>query len=229
MSGLEDMVNRFNEMNIVSRIVVGCCAVWIVLMILSLIGHAVLGIPTDSFTEDTSTRYKDFAQLDIDGDGGLSFDEVKYYDHNSKYSISQSDLYEMFADCDKNDNGLLIGGEYDHYVIKVKGFINDLENKEKKAQREAQERAKSSSSSSSSSNYNPFPLRSDSSSDGDGAETCPYCGSEAIYESGGVYRCGECGRTIYNPDDLNLNYEEGYYELTLPSFYYSVNLVWFIE
>jgi hypothetical protein len=28
---------------------------------------------------------------------------------------------------------------------------------------------------------------------------------------------------------LNLNYEEGYYELTLPSFYYSMNLVWFIE
>lgn len=225
MSGLEDMINGFNEMNIVGRIVVGCCAVFIVLMILSLVGHAVLGIPTDSFTEDTSTRYKDFAQLDINGDGGLSFDEVKSYDHNSKYSISQNDLYEMFVDCDKNDNGLLKGAEYDHYVIKVKGFIDDLENKEKRAQREAQERAKKSSSSSSSSNSNPFPLRSDSSSDGDGAETCPYCGSEAIYESGGVYRCGECGRTIYNPDDLNLNYEEGYYELTLPSFYYSMNLV----
>ena len=225
MSGLEDMINGFNEMNIVGRIVVGCCAVFIVLMILSLVGHAVLGIPTDSFTEDTSTRYKDFAQLDINGDGGLSFDEVKSYDHNSKYSISQNDLYEMFIDCDKNDNGLLKGAEYDHYVIKVKGFIDDLENKEKRAQREAQERAKKSSSSSSSSNSNPFPLRSDSSSDGDGAETCPYCGSEAIYESGGVYRCGECGRTIYNPDDLNLNYEEGYYELTLPSFYYSMNLV----
>ena len=223
MSGLEDMINGFNEMNIVGRIVVGCCAVFIVLMILSLVGHAVLGIPTDSFTEDTSTRYKDFAQLDINGDGGLSFDEVKSYDHNSKYSISQNNLYQMFVDCDKNDNGLLKGAEYDHYVIKVESFINDLENKEKKAQREAQERAKSSSSSSSSSNYNPFPLRSDSS--GDGAETCPFCGSEAVYESGGVYRCGECGRTIYNPDDLNLNYEEGYYELTLPSFYYSMNLV----
>ena len=97
MSGLEDMINGFNEMNIVGRIVVGCCAVFIVLMILSLVGHAVLGIPTDSFTEDTSTRYKDFAQLDINGDGGLSFDEVKSYDHNSKYSISHNDLFGFFG------------------------------------------------------------------------------------------------------------------------------------
>lgn len=222
MSGLDDMINRFNEMNIVAKIVVGCCAVWIVLMILSLIGHLVLGIPYDSYTEDTATRYNDFTQLDMDGDGGLSFDEVKSYNKNSKYSISQNDLYEMFVYCDKNNNGLLIGGEYDRYVLKVKSFINDLENKEKNAQREAQERAKNSSSSSS--NSNPFPLRSSSSNDGDGAETCPYCGSEAVYESGGVYRCGECGRTISNPDDLYLNYEEGYYELSLPSFYYSMNL-----
>ncbi|MBO7518683.1 MAG: hypothetical protein J6T31_06185, partial [Methanobrevibacter sp.] len=163
--------------------------------------------------------------LDIDGDGGLSFDEVRSYDHNSKYSISENDLYEMFVYCDKNNNGRLVGGEYDHYVTRVKMFIDDLENKEKKAQREAEERAKKSSSSSSSSNSNPFALRSGSSSDGDGAETCPYCGSEAIYESGGVYKCGECGSTIYNPDDLILNYEEGYYELTLPSFYYSMNLI----
>ncbi len=225
MSGLEDMINSFNEMNIVSRIVIGCCAVWIVLMIISLIGNLVLGIPFDSYTEDVATKYTDFTQLDIDGDGGLSFDEVRSYDHNSKYSISENDLYEMFVYCDKNNNGRLVGGEYDHYVTRVKMFIDDLENKEKKAQREAEERAKKSSSSSSSSNSNPFALRSGSSSDGDGAETCPYCGSEAIYESGGVYKCGECGSTIYNPDDLILNYEEGYYELTLPSFYYSMNLI----
>ena len=184
MSGLEDMINSFNEMNIVSRIVIGCCAVWIVLMILSLIGNLVLGIPFDSYTEDVATKYTDFTQLDIDGDGGLSFDEVRSYDHNSKYSISENDLYEMFVYCDKNNNGRLVGGEYDHYVTRVKMFIDDLENKEKKAQREAQERAKNSSSSSSSSNSNPFALRSGSSSDGDGAETCPFCGSEAIYESG---------------------------------------------
>jgi DNA-directed RNA polymerase subunit RPC12/RpoP len=97
-----------------------------------------------------------------------------------------------------------------------------LKNQKEKAQREAKERAKNSSKSSS--NYNPFPLQSGSSSDGDGAETCPYCGSEAIYESGSGYRCAECGHYISNPDDLNLNYEEGYYELILPSFSYSMNL-----
>ena len=40
-----------------------------------------------------------------------------------------------------------------------------------------------------------------------------------------LMKCGECGSTIYNPDDLILNYEEGYYELTLPSFYYSMSLI----
>ena len=119
---------------------------------------------------------------------------------------------------------MLIGGEYDNYVYRVKSHINDLKKQKEKAQREAQNK-KSSSSSSSSSDYNPFALRSGSSSDGDGAETCPYCGSEAIYGSGNGYRCAECGRYISNPDDLNLNYEEGYYELTLPSFIYSMNKV----
>ncbi|MBQ2961927.1 hypothetical protein [Methanobrevibacter sp.] len=221
MSGIEDMINTFNEMGIIKRIIVGCCAVWIILMILTLLGHAILGIPLDSYTEESPTKYTDFVQLDANGDGGLSFDEVKRYDHNSEFSLSESELYTIFKRCDKNDNGLLIGGEYDYYVISVKSHLSDLKSQKEKAQREAQERAKKSSSSSSDSN--PFALRSGSSGDGDGAETCPYCGSEAIYQSGNVYKCAECGGTIGNPDDLNLNYEEGYYELTLPSFYYSMN------
>lgn len=222
MSSIEDMINTFNEMGTVRKIIVGCCAVYLILMIITLLGHALLGIPLDSYSEETKTKYLDFDDLDVNGDGGLSFDEVKGYDHNSEMSISQSDLYSIFERCDKNDNGLLIGGEYDHYVFSVKDHINDLKKQKEEAQRQSKEKAKSSSSSSS--NSNPFALRSGSSSDGDGAETCPYCGSEGIYESGGVYRCGDCGRTIYNPDDLNLNYEEGYYELTLAPFYYSINL-----
>ena len=221
MSGfIEDLINRFNEMGTVRKIIVGCCAVYIILMILTILGNAMLGIPLDSYTAESPTKYKDFAQLDTNGDGGLSFDEVKNYDHNSEFYISQSDLKEMFKYCDKDLDGLLVGGEYDRYVLKVKNHLEDLKNQKEKAQREAKEKAKSSSSSS---NYNPFPLRSGG-YDGDGAETCPYCGSEAIYESGNGYRCGECGAYISNPDDLNLNYEEGYYELTIPSFYYSMNL-----
>ena len=219
MSSIEDMINTFNEMGTVKKIIVGCCAVYLVLMIITLLGHAILGIPLDSYTEETTTKYKDFEDLDLNGDGGLSFDEVKYYDHNSEFSISQSELQSIFDRCDKNDNGLLIGGEYDNYVSSVRNYLNDLQKQKEKAQREAQEKAKSSSSSSS--DYNP--LRSGSSGDGDGAETCPFCGSEAIYSSGGGYKCAECGRYISNPDDLNLNYEEGYYELTLASFYYSIN------
>lgn len=221
MSGIDDMISTFNEMGTVRKAIVGCCAVWIILMIISILGHAILGIPMDSYTEETNTRYKDFNDLDLNGDGGLSFDEVRDYDHNSEFSISKANLEEIFDKCDKNSNGLLIGAEYDNYVYRVKDFLNDLRKQKEKAQREAGENAKSSSSSSNS-NYNPFPLRSGG-SDGDGAETCPYCGSESIYDSGNGYRCAECGNYISNPDDLNLNYEEGYYELTLPSFRYSIN------
>ena len=221
MSSIEDLINGFNKMGTIKKIVVGCCAVYLILMIITLLGHAILGIPLDSYTEESATKYMDFEVLDLDGNGGLSFDEVNSYDHNSEYYISQSELERIFNRCDKNDNGYLIGAEYDNYVYSVKGYLKDLKQQEEKAKREAQEKAKSSSSSSSS-NYNPFALRSGSSSDGDGAETCPYCGSEAIYHSGNGYRCGECGNYISNPDDLNLNYEEGYYEMILPSVIYSI-------
>ncbi len=223
MSGIDDMISKFNEMGTIKKIIVGCCAVYLVLMIITLLGHAILGIPLDSFTEETPTKYIDFADLDIDGDGGLSFDEVRYYDHNSEFTILDSDLYNIFERCDKNGNGLLIGGEYDYYVISVKNHLSDLKSQKEKAQREAEERArKSSSSSSSSSSSHSSSSNYDSY---DGAETCPNCGSEAIYSSGNGYRCAECGYSINNPDDLNLNYEEGYYELTLPSFIYSMNNV----
>ena len=223
MSSIEDFINQFNEMNIIKRIIVGCCAVYLILMIITLLGHAVLGIPWDSFSEETPTDYTDFVELDLDGDGGLSFDEVRDYDHNSEFTVSDSDLYSIFESCDKNGNGLLIGGEYDHYVYLVKDHMDDLKHQKEKAQREAQERAKkSSSSSSSSSSSRSYSSNYDSY---DGAETCPNCGSEAVYSTGNGYRCAECGYSIYNPDDLNLNYEEGYYELTLPSFIYSKNKV----
>ena len=223
MSSIDDMISKFNEMGIIKKIIVGCCAVYLILMIITLLGHAILGIPLDSFTEESPTKYTDFVDLDIDGDGGLSFDEVRDYDHNSEFTISDSDLYSIFERCDKNGNGLLIGGEYDYYVSSVKNHLSDLKAQKEKAQREAQERAKkSSSSSSSSSSSNSYSSNYDSY---DGAETCPNCGSEAVYSSGNGYRCAECGYSINNPDDLNLNYEEGYYELTLPSFVYSMNKV----
>ncbi|MBO7212706.1 MAG: hypothetical protein J6V44_17115, partial [Methanobrevibacter sp.] len=150
MSSIEDFINQFNEMNIIKRIIVGCCAVYLILMIITLLGHAVLGIPWDSFSEETPTDYTDFVELDLDGDGGLSFDEVRDYDHNSEFTISDSELYSIFESCDKNGNGLLIGGEYDHYVYLVKDHMDDLKHQKEKAQREAQDRAKKSSSSSSS-------------------------------------------------------------------------------
>ena len=126
LSSIEDMINTFNEMGIIKKIIVGCCAVYLVLMIITILGHAILGIPIDSYTEETTTKYTDFVQLDTNGDGGLSFDEVKDYDHSSEFSISQSNLQSIFDRCDKNGNGLLIGGEYDHYVYSVKDYLNHL-------------------------------------------------------------------------------------------------------
>ena len=47
-------------------------------------------------------------------------------------------------------------------------------------------------------------------------KVCPYCGSESIYEIDGYYRCAECGNSIYDPDDLELGYVEGYMEMLVP-------------
>ena len=55
-SSIEDMINTFNEMGLIKKIIVGCCAVYLVLMIITLLGHAILGIPLDSYTEETNTN-----------------------------------------------------------------------------------------------------------------------------------------------------------------------------
>ena len=34
----------------------------------------------------------------------------------------------------------------------------------------------------------------------------------AAYETGGYYRCAECGNSIYSPDELELGYWDGYME-----------------
>ena len=192
MSVLEDTLNTFNEMGIIKKIIVGCCAVFLVLMIIHLAGHAILGIPLDSYTEESSTKYTDFTYLDVNGDGGLSFDELKYYDRNSQFTISQSDLKEMFDRCDKNDNGLLIGGEYDH-----------------------QSKSSSSSSSSSSKSYRYGEdglcrcCGSDQisrSSDGMGNFECDDCGSY-LYWSDIIdiddLRCPNCKGHVYSKNNGN--------------------------
>ena len=56
MSSLEDMINTFNEMGTVRKIIVGCCAVYLILMIITLLGHAILVIPLDSFTDESPTK-----------------------------------------------------------------------------------------------------------------------------------------------------------------------------
>ena len=43
MSSIEDLISQFNEMGIIKKIIVGCCAVYLVLMIITLLGHNSIG------------------------------------------------------------------------------------------------------------------------------------------------------------------------------------------
>ncbi len=133
-------------------------------------------------------------------------------------NVSSSELRSIFKRCDKNDNNLIAGAEYDNVLYKIKDYFKSLEKKRKEAQAQSSSLSSSSSGySSSSSSSSGYSSSSSSSYDySDNSESCPYCGSEAIYESGGVYKCASCGATISNPDDLNLNYDEGYMDLLAP-------------
>lgn len=197
-SNSNGLLENFRSMSNFKKIITACCAVFIVLFILSL-GAQALGFNMESYTEN-QTAMHDYASLDLDDDGALCLEELEVEYSN----VSSSKLSSIFQKADKNNNGLIKGAEYDMFRYLLNEHFKELEKKSK----EKTSSSSSSSSSGSSSYKSPFAL-SDSSDDG--AETCPFCGSEAVYESGNSYRCAECGRTISNPDDLNLNYDEGYY------------------
>ena len=197
-SFIDAYIEKFKSMGTIKKIVTACCAVFLVLMVLSVVSRLALGLPLDYYTEAEGPSH-DYSFMDLDGDGALCLEEFEIEYSN----VSSSELEQIFEKSDKNGNGLIKGAEYDMARYLINEHFKSLEKKKTQSKKSS---SKSSSSSSSGSNYNPFPLVSD-----DGYETCPYCGSEAIYESGNSYRCAECGRSISNPDDLNLNYEEGYY------------------
>lgn len=202
-SRIGDFKEQFNSMGKFKKIIVCCCAVYLVLMVLALLSHAFFGIPLEFYTEEEDSKY-DFSDIDLNGDGALDFEEVSSY----FTTVPRSELSSIFDRADKNDNGLIKGAEYDNLVLKIEDYFENLE-KAKNAEKSNKDSSSSASSSSSSS------ISSHSSSDysGDGFETCPYCGSEAVYYSGDTIKCQECGRTISNPDDLDLNYYEGNYLL----------------
>lgn len=195
-----------------------CCYVPVILFILVLI----LAIFMNAFPESFSTTYEgDFKYLDVNGDEKLSFDEARQLDPYMR----DKEIRPYFLEADKNNNGYLIGYEFD-------GFRSDVvysdsysysssddssssnSGKYKYSSSSSSSKSYSSSSSGSSNSYNSYD-EYDSSSEGY-VLTCPYCGSEAIYETGGYYKCAECGNSIYDPDDLELAYQEGYMDLLAP-------------
>ena len=195
-----------------------CCYVPVILFILVLI----LAIFMNAFPESFSTTYEgDFKYLDVNGDEKLSFDEARQLDPYMR----DKEIRPYFLEADKNNNGYLIGYEFD-------GFRSDVvysdsysysssddssssnSGKYKYSSSSSSSKSYSSSSSGSSNSHNSYD-EYDSSSEGY-VLTCPYCGSEAIYETGGYYKCAECGNSIYDPDDLELAYQEGYMDLLAP-------------
>ena len=223
---------------------IGIIVIFIVFMAIAFIYHDA--------GENFNTEYgADFRELDLNGDGMLSFEEASQIDT----SIPDSDMQRYFNESDTNHNGYLKGHEFDLFADDIRYYNNidhskssdsdkfkyssggttnflpdeyssdDSSSSSSSSSGSSRSSSSSSSRSGSSSSSSSSSSRSGSSSsssyddyNSDAVATCPYCGSEAIYETGGYYKCGECGRTIYSPDELELNYQEGYLNLIVPVF-----------
>ena len=195
-----------------------CCYVPVIIFIVFLGASFIY----HDFAESFPTGYEDdFNYLDLDGDGRLSFDEITLVDWN----LSDSLLSEYFNEADTNNNGFLKGHEFDIFGDNVKDYHRHSEDSSSSSDEYKYSSSSiSSGSSSHGRDYNTGNSKATNSLNnqefdrsGGYVLTCPYCGSEAVYETGGHYRCAECGRNIYNPDDLELGYWEGYMELISPA------------
>lgn len=192
-----------------------CCVFPLIfLLVMSMVSDANLFIkglhPTDY-----ETNYPDeFNNLDINDDGKLEFNEVNHIVSHTPQDM----LYDLFKKSDKSDDGYLSGYEFDMYMSKANGNVYEadyrklVEEQEKNASKHNGGRDYSSGNSKATNSLNNHEFDRS----GGYVLTCPYCGSESIYETGGHYRCAECGSNIYDPDDLELGYLEGYMELLAP-------------
>ena len=163
--------------------------------------------------EDYDTLYPDeYNNLDLNNDGKLEFSEV----NNIVFHTPQEMLYKIFQQSDKNNNGYLIDYEYDIFKRKAEGNVYEKDYRKLMEEKERNASKKKGKNHSGTNRY----VNELNNQEFDREEgyvlTCPYCGSEAIYETGGYYRCAECGSSIYSVDDLELGYGEGYMELLIP-------------
>jgi DNA-directed RNA polymerase subunit RPC12/RpoP/Ca2+-binding EF-hand superfamily protein len=164
---------------------------------------------------DYETTYPDeFNNLDFNDDGKLEFNEVNHIVSHTPQDM----LYDLFRKSDKDENGYLTGYEFDVYQSKANGNVYEadyrrsMEEMERNASKHKGGRDYSSGNSKATNSLN----KQESDRKEGYVLTCPYCGSESIYEIDGYYRCAECGNSIYDPDDLELGYVEGYMELLVP-------------
>ena len=202
-----------------SKLRLYCCFVPIILLIIFLAMALIYYESAENFPIIYGHDYK---VLDLDGDGRLSFDEASQLD----LSIPNDKMTKYFNEADTNNNGFLKGHEFELFYDnvnnydKVYGDSSSDNGKYKYSSSSSSSKSKNSRSYSSNSGNNKYVnnlnnQEYDSSSEGY-VLTCPYCGSEAIYETGGHYKCAECGHSIYDPDDLELAYSEGYMDLLVP-------------
>ena len=190
-----------------------CCIIPILIFAMFVMADDVHDFIKESHAEDYNTNYpEEFNNLDINKDGKLEFNEV----NNIVSHTPQEKLYDIFEKSDKNDNGYLIAYEYDIFRAKARGNYYEAEYRKSLEEQEKKRNASKNSASSykgSSNNKHSHDLNNQEFDRSEGyVLTCPYCGSEAIYETGGYYKCADCGSSIYSADDLELAYGEGQME-----------------
>ena len=196
------------------RLYVCCVFPLIFFLMLSMASDANLFIK-GLHPADYETNYPDeFDDLDLNDDGKLEFNEVNHIVSHTPQDM----LYKLFGKSDKDDNGYLTGYEFDVFRSKADGNVYEADYR-----RLEQERERNASKHKGGRDYSSGNMKYANglnNQEFDRSEgyvlTCPYCGSESIYETGGHYRCAECGSIIYTPDDLELGYGEGYMELLAP-------------
>lgn len=180
---------RFMNSNIFIRIIVIIFLFIIISFIIvgaSYMGFADSSLPTE---EDATSHLYEFNRLDIDGDGALSYYEVK----DLTPDIAHDDLSFIFNDVDNNKNGVLKGGEFDGYLSSIERHYKNLE-EQQKAENEK------TSSSSSSSSYSIPAVKSG---------RCPVCGSDDDYMheyydefDHPYYRCTVCDYITYDEGEF---------------------------
>ena len=185
----ENIIDRFRNANILVKLIMIISVIFVILLISGMAAFMFFGVPLDPFTEEVETCHlEEFKAIDGDDNGALSFDEAAYYAPSIDYDV----ILDIFDHADRNNNSLLIGGEFDFYVDKINEHYNDLE-KQKQTEKTAVKKSSSSSSS--------VPTVK--------SGKCPSCGSpdDYIYDyydefGRPYYQCTVCDYKIYDEEEL---------------------------